>query len=222
MSYVQYKNLVGEGEQYYTDVMDCPVCMANFRAQEIIIFSCGHAVCKDCFRELAQRNSKCPICRAELDVKLRVKLELGDRKVKPKKKSARRTKSLPNLKISRNSARDNNYYKYSANNNNKPTSRSLSRKSKKKKSPVRRALSNNIRGLELVRPEEIKALKEQAKQNVRNKSTRLLEKEIINEQLDILGKLKKSEQSPNQKFRKENYIILFNIYYLFNIYLIYI
>ena len=135
---------MGEGEQYYTDVMDCPVCMANFRAQEIIIFSCGHAVCKDCFRELAQRNSKCPICRAELDVKLRVKLELGDRKVKPKKKSARRTKSLPNLKISRNSARDNNYYKYSANNNNKPTSRSLSRKSKKKKSPVRRALSNNI------------------------------------------------------------------------------
>ena len=198
---------MGEGEQYYTDVMDCPVCMANFRAQEIIIFSCGHAVCKDCFRELAQRNSKCPICRAELDVKLRVKLELGDRKVKPKKKSARRTKSLPNLKISRNSARDNNYYKYSAKNNNKPTSRSLSRKSKKKKSPVRRALSNNIRGLELVRPEEIKALKEQAKQNVRNKSTRLLEKEIINEQLDILGKLKKSEQSPNQKFRKENYII---------------
>ena len=40
--------------------MDCPVCMDPFGAQEIIILGCGHAVCKDCFGEIANRNSKCP------------------------------------------------------------------------------------------------------------------------------------------------------------------
>ena len=44
-----------------------------------------HVVCKDCFAEIANRNSKCPVCRAPMNVNLRVKLELGDRKVKPKK-----------------------------------------------------------------------------------------------------------------------------------------
>ena len=218
MSYVQYKNLVGEGEQYYTDEMDCPVCMDAFGAQEIIIFSCGHAICKDCFGELAQRNSKCPICRAELDVKLRVKLELGTRKLKSKgksKKKLRKAKSLPNLK--RRISSNSNTSIYSANNNskqgsrsssrssNRSSSRSSNRKSKKGKKGLRRVLSDNLTNFELVSEAQILAEEERGKRSVRNKSVKLFQREERNEALNNLrGRLNKKKlgRSPTQKYRK--------------------
>ena len=89
------------GAKFYTDQMECPICMDPFGPQEIIVFKCGHAVCRDCFMGVIETNKKCPVCRTPIDVELRVKLELGERKTKSKEKGPRRTKSLPSLRKSR-------------------------------------------------------------------------------------------------------------------------
>lgn len=206
-TYKEYKSLMEsmKGVQYYTDQMDCPICMDPFGAQEIIVFKCGHAVCRDCFMGVIETNNKCPVCRTPIEVDLRVKLELGERKVKSKKKSPRRTKSLPSLRKSRSSkSSPNRSSEYSANNNDKPGSRSSSEERSRKNS-VKRALSDGVENLELITNESIQRKKEEQKKKIQNKSTRLLAREKRNEELALLKKKLKKEKigkSPTQKTRK--------------------
>ena len=193
------------GSKFYTDQMECPICMDPFGAQEIIVFKCGHAVCRDCFMGVIETNKKCPVCRTPIDVELRVKLELGERKTKSKEKGPRRTKSLPSLGKSRSrKSSPKNSSEYSANNNNRPGSRSSSEERSKKKS-IKRAFSDGVENLELITAESIQRKKEEQKKKIQNKSTRLLAREKRNEELVILKKqlkMAKVGKSPTQKTRK--------------------
>ena len=176
-TYKEYKSLVEsmKGVQYYTEQMDCPICMDPFGAQEIIVFKCGHAVCRDCFMGIVNSNNKCPVCRTPIEVDLRVKLELGERKVKSKKKSLRRTKSLPSLRKlpNKKSGSSQKSSEYSAENNSKPGSRSSSSSSRSKKR-MSRALSNNLRNLEIITGESVERMKREKKTRLQKKSKKIV------------------------------------------------
>ena len=44
----------------------CPICMSATNWKKWLVFSCGHATCRRCFKELAMRqklHAACPLCR---------------------------------------------------------------------------------------------------------------------------------------------------------------
>lgn len=57
--------MCSQDEKYLTDD-NCPICMDETHANNMVAFTCGHAFCCDCSAESIQKcGRKCPMCRAE-------------------------------------------------------------------------------------------------------------------------------------------------------------
>jgi len=47
--------------------MDCPICLNQFQASQMIITSCNHRFCQECLQGWLFNHSTCPICRHNID-----------------------------------------------------------------------------------------------------------------------------------------------------------
>lgn len=73
-----YSSTINELEEYRKEegYPDCPVCINSFEDRDIVVIKCGHKYCSECISVINERDSKCPMCRCEIDNKFNYRINL--------------------------------------------------------------------------------------------------------------------------------------------------
>jgi len=60
------------------ELMKCPICLDEVGPTDRCVLPCAHMGCCACFEEVARRDAKCPVCRAPVNPRQVMRLEVPD------------------------------------------------------------------------------------------------------------------------------------------------
>ena len=73
MTYKKYIIMKRKYEELNNDSDICPICLGNIGNKNLTITKCGHKFCHNCLDTHSCKDNKCPICREDMETKIKNK-----------------------------------------------------------------------------------------------------------------------------------------------------